>query len=55
MHIGMLPTIMRRLINSYKEVLTSGEHVPNSWYRYTIRFHIYYMLRPDVAILEYST
>jgi hypothetical protein len=25
----------------------------NSWYRYNIRFYMYYMFRPDGAILRY--
>jgi hypothetical protein len=28
-------------------------HLPNSWYRYTIRFYICYTFWPDLAILRY--
>jgi hypothetical protein len=37
----------------YKTMFYYCFRLHNSWYRYAIRFHTYYMFRPDVAIFRY--
>jgi hypothetical protein len=50
-YYGNWNVLQRHIV--YKTMLYYGFSLHNSWCRYTIRFYIYYMFRPDVAIFRY--